>query len=414
MEICALEGRGHVNLRELLGNAIPWMPSTPQVERLEAVRLPRDERPHHSKMEWWHFMGYVEPRPTAAETDDKIKNDETEEQRTKRKKALREKREAKRTTFVMSILRGQIQQMSHLGSIVILMDHERKAYTTSVKLGAMQSSYFELQDGRAFRFHFGPQGPSRLGPPEAWSATGGMGIYTLAIDTAKQLALELEQSTPAVFPGPKGIYNYDDQRKMAYYLWPSLEVEGVQGVGADEQAVTGQAWMEHQWGDVPIGDYRWRYLAVIIEEGDYVGRWLFFMTETRGGNKNKNDSDTGGPWQAFWIKPNGSVERVEAHEAKDSSTLHDVYPLISKLRVSGEKVDSMAPVPTPTTSQQLSSDKEFTLLVEPVHLHQECNPKLPGGLIPAFWEGACDVYVVEEGKPKEKVGWAVMELAGYR
>lgn len=368
---------------------LPWMPPDEQRMPLDPVRLPRDERPHRTQVEWWHFMGYVEPRPAVPRGK---KEDDQE----------REARRRRRTTFVMSVLKGQIQQISQLASIVILFDHERKTYSTSAKFGTMQSSYFELQDGRAFRFHFGPSGPAREGPPEAWSVAGGMGMYTMAIDTVQQLALELHQRAPAVFPGPGGIFHYggpeEDQppREMAYYLWPLLQVDGIRGIGADERAVQGEAWMEHQWGDVPLGQYRWRYLAVVIEEGDFKGRWLFFSTQARSGRGFTRAGDHRKHWTGFWITPDGRHRAVSADEPAPAA-MYDVYPLVTHLRV---RLESEAPA--------------FGLRIEPLHRHQECRTNLPAGLLPAFWEGACDVHLSTPGMKEQRVGWAIMELAGFR
>lgn len=367
---------------------LPWMPAADRKLPLEAVRLPRDERPHRRAVEWWHFMGYVGPtKPGAPVTDHD------------------------RTTFIVSVLKGQMQGMSHLAGIVILYDHARKTYSVSAKLGAMGSSYYELNDGRAFRFHFGPTGPARQGPPDAWSVDGGMGYYTIAIDTVQQLALELTQSEPAVFlnsgserPGVVGYGSHPSGYpiEMAYYLWPMLKVRGTQGVGATERPVEGRAWMEHQWGDVNVGSARWTYIAVVIERkrtGEPGAEpdpppdcWLFF----RSGNRLQMSPDD---WRGFRLQDDGSAEELDVHHEPVDVTKYGPYELVTKLlaKYKGKK----------------DENTRYILKITPKHLHQECRTGLPTALVPVFWEGACDVTLIgSDGK--EERGWAIMELAGYR
>ena len=149
-----------------------WVSSSPRPPSLEPVRLPRDERPHERAVEWWHFMGRLWAPEDLKHTNDRIDR-------------------GKGMTFIATTLKGRFQGITKLAGVVILIDHEREHYATSAKVSSLGASYLEPDDGRSFLFHFGPRGPSRKGPPEAWSISGGMGLYRLDLDVGEQLSLSL-------------------------------------------------------------------------------------------------------------------------------------------------------------------------------------------------------------------------------
>jgi predicted secreted hydrolase len=381
-------------LKRLLGSdaspSLPWMPSASRPESLGPVRLPFDEAPHDRAMEWWHFMGYVEPQVPDGW--------------------------AYRLSFVVSVLKAEVRGLANLVGLAILIDHRREAYTVGAKLSPMGAAHYEPSDGRRFRFHFGPQGPSRPGPPEAWEVAGGMGSYTLNIDTSEQLTLSLRQPGPAVLLGTgdrlDGIVTYAQRDQMAYYAWPSLEVSGVRGTGADQMLVQGRARMEHQWGDVRVGDYRWKYLAVDVAYTGRGGReqFLFFRAEHLKG---------GAPVvYGIRIEADGHYSVLDLHHGlgpdHTSPAWNDVYPLSTRIRASSR-------VPYAGTRLAGGPQAEVTLTVEPLFRDQECRTGIPEAFFPRFWEGACKVSgtVTVSGEDAARVvdehaSWAITELAGYR
>lgn len=502
---------------------LPWVPAKPGRISLPAVRLPRDERPHDRSVEWWHFMGYVAPEKKGS-TAKTVEYDET-----------------KRTSFVLTILKGQVQGLSCLVGVAILIDHAKKTYSLSKEIAPLDSGYFEPEDGKAICFHFGPRGPARRGPPEAFSVRGGMGKYTLDIDTDQQLALELSQEAPAVFLEKDGVFHYralaphernalrelkekleygiallykfdneppaspeeDSKRKrdmqsildraheilelyprvlfeepelfatganvlvsayhaleketdevslklkksmltvrlkleraalaprevtnslneeLAYYLWPGMLAMGTQGVGVDETRVGGRAWMEHQWGDLAIGDYRWRYLAIIVEENcdeacpiaasKFAGQWLFFEFGPRRGMKPVR--------HAYHVDTKGQVQMLHGViRFEDSEPTKDGFPLVKAIELIELRFERAADELGPSPVQESLPSKAFhaKFHITPVRNDQVCRTNLPEGLLPVFWEGACEVKI-EDMSAKDRRedivdAWAVMEIAGY-
>ena len=163
-----------------------------------------------------------------------------------------------------------------------------------------------------------------------------MGIYTINISTTEQLALSLKQKTPAVLLGNKklnGIVAYNGTDQMAYYAWPNMTVTGVRGVGSKQMPLQGRAWMEHQWGDMALGDYRWKYLAidlVLMSTGrpsSMRAQLLLFKAEKDG--KTSPDVKKCG----VWVEADGHYSLLDADSLTITSEpkwpLKDKYAEIS-------------------------------------------------------------------------------------
>jgi hypothetical protein len=325
-------------------------------------------------------------------------------------------------SFVLSVLKARVQGITKYASFVILVDHDRKTHTITTKLGAPGAVYFEPTDGSALRFHFGPPGPSRPGPPEAWSVAGGMGVYQLNIDTSRQIAMVLRQlDAPAVLVGSRpeidddleddedtpargeqpsrdGIMRYLGEDEMAYYAFPAMTLDGVLGVGSDEQAITGRAWMEHQWGDFPLGEYRWKYVAVDLacDSSDERFQLIVFLYARRGcDDATRKQHSNRGEVYGLWIKADGTAIRL---------------PKL-KIRHRGSKDFGNYHVDTHILHE--GEEPLLDLRVEPYFPDQDCRTEIPRSIFPTFWEGACTVSgTVGKLTVNKNDSWAITELAG--
>lgn len=396
-------GRALVNL--------PWQPSERPPERLSPVRLPRDERCHHHAIEWWYFMGYVDPEGSGDGS--------------------------KRLSFIVSVIKGRVAGMTKLMGSVVLVDHAKKTHSVMTRLGLMGTSYFELHDGRAFQFHFGSAAPIRPGPPEALAIEGGMGTYSMVIDTSEQLVLEFDQEkgNPAVYLGEDGIMDYAGTDQMAYYLWPHLKVSGRWGTGRDEKAVEGQAWMEHQYGDIQLGDYHWRYLAVMFTQGDWANKRLIVFEYLKS-RRSRDDWTKGeGKLHCVLIDADGYAHDLSPkYSIKPSyDTTPEGYELIREIKfielpksddVNKPKSDDVnkrsenSPLrdDKPLTISELvcspkgnGSSVPLNLVIKPHYPDQEHRTALPPSLFPSYWEGACAVCEKASGN---EIGWAAMQVFG--
>jgi predicted secreted hydrolase len=376
-------------LKSLLSLALPWMPSEAQPAPLAPVRLPFDEQPHANAIEWWHFMGYVDKLPPK-QTDSSYAPE-------------------RRLSFVVSVLKAQKLGLSNIVGLAILIDHEKRTYDVSSQLSPIGACYFEPTDGRRFRFHFGPAGASRPDSSPAWEVAGGMGVYSINISTSEQLALNLRQKTPAVLLGRErldGIMSYDGSDAMAYYVWPDIEVTGIRGVGTKQIQLRGQAWMDHQWGDMRVGDYRWKYLAIVlfVDNGGVptrAGQLLLFRTDKNGPCKS----------YGVWIETDGHYSIVEEVAIDHGRNAYAGYPLETSVELNGIRSAST----THPNNASLPSSVKATLTVKPIFTEQECTTQLSATFFPRFWEGACTVDGTFNGdNVNSDHSWAITEIAGYR
>jgi predicted secreted hydrolase len=335
-----------------LGQAagLPWMPPVPRPRPLDPVVLPQDERPHDRLVEWWHFMGRITPARLAGDTTPPGD-----------------------ISFIVSVLRGRVVALQQIGSLVVLMDEEAHTREVSADATASASACFDPDDGRSFFFQFGTA-PARPGGPMGWTVAGGMGSYSIDVDTHKQLSLTLRQRQPAVLLGRKGVQRYGDDDELGYCVWPHLTINGTMGTGLEERPVEGFGWMEHQWGDVAVGDYRWKFLAVRFEQRKYI----FIRWEGRDTQESLG----------YALGENGVARPLGKVEVADLEPSHRGYPVRSRVRFT-------------------DGSKSYDHTIEPLFTDQFLDGAIPGVLFPEFWEGVCRVVGDESA-------WAITELAGYR
>jgi predicted secreted hydrolase len=364
---------------------LSWMPRS-QPASIAPVRLPFDELPHGRSIEWWHFMGRVAP---IGQDDSKL-------------------------TFVLSVLKARVVGLSNLVGLLILIDHDRRTYTVHADLSPMAACYADPGDGRRFRFQFASPDASSTGPRPTWEVAGGMGCYTIGIRASQQLSLRLLQETPAVLLGKDdhGVMRYVSGDEMAYYAWSNMSVSGSRGAGGKRERLVGRAWMEHQWGDMTLGEYRWKYMAIdVVFEGQGGqsdpggGQLLFFRAE-----KSADEVVC-----AVWVTRSGRYSTLARKRIKVTPGLGELWnacPIGTTIVVE--------PSAEPTVVEGEITSAEFH--VTPLFRAQECASGLSTAFFPKFWEGACtvrgDVVIKREKtetshKVSESKSWAITELAGY-
>jgi len=238
-------------------------------------------------------------------------------------------------SLVVSMLKGDARIASGLCGLVIRIDRTRHTHAVTTRLRPFSHAIanepgFELVAGDV-------------------SARGALGRYRV---TAPGVALELAQDTVATLFGDRGVMTYPGGVELGYYAYTQLAVTGV----VDGARVTGTGWFEHQWGDARVGDYRWRYLAAQLDNGERIAAFAV----TRG--KDDISRWRGRTTYAIRIAPDGT-----ARELPGASLV--------EFRLRAHDVD---------------------LRAEPLFAAQRCRTLLP--MIPNFWEGACRVTGTVEGR----------------
>lgn len=204
------------------------------------------------------------------------------------------------------------------------------------------------------------------------------------------LRLVLEPRKPAVAHGRDGVSRKvaDDPRAVSHYLsFTRLEAAGTISLGGEEFAVTGLAWMDHEFfSDYPLEDkVGWDWMSIQLDDG--VDLMLFGLRDAEGGHGSDTtgtvvDADGGAraaEWGGVVLRP-GRRWRSEATGAE--------YPVEWRVEIPAFDV---------------------RLDVRPRIDGQEVHTE--GGLLPVYWEGAVLVSGEREGRPAAGVGY--LEMTGY-
>lgn len=100
------------------------------------------------------------------------------------------------------------------------------------------------------------------------SAAGANGTETLDADFGDvSWALSLEARKPPVFQHGDGYHDYDVGGYTWYYSRERIDVEGSLEVGGTAREVTGQAWFDHQWGNLlSTTNAGWDWFALQLDD----------------------------------------------------------------------------------------------------------------------------------------------------
>lgn len=202
--------------------------------------------------------------------------------------------------------------------------------------------------------------------------------------------LSLQETQPLLLQGDSGLSRKgpDASQSSFYYSLPQLRVTGQLTLDGQRQAVTGRAWLDHEWSQSVMAPQAvgWDWIGMNLNDGSA-------LTAFRLRDKTGGTVWAGGSWRA-----QGSSTAVvfapdqvnfEPGRLWTSPASAAVYPVQWRVTVAGVS-------PTP---------KRFTVraLVD----NQELDSSRSTGAI--YWEGLSDL-LDEQGQP---VGRGYLEMTGY-
>ena len=211
-----------------------------------------------------------------------------------------------------------------------------------------------------------------------------------AMNRDASLRLTLAPRKPVVIHGRDGVSRKvaGDPRAVSHYLsFTRLAAAGTVSIGGEEFAVSGLAWMDHEFfSDYPMEDkVGWDWMSIQLEDG--ADLMLFGLRDGSGGHGPDTtgtlvDTD-GGARRIEW----GGVRLRPGRRWRSGATGAE-YPVEWEVAIPG---------------------LELRLDVRPRIDGQEVHAE--GGLLPAYWEGAVLVSGEREGRPVSGVGY--LEMTGY-
>ena len=211
-----------------------------------------------------------------------------------------------------------------------------------------------------------------------------------AMNREAALRLTLVPRKPAVAHGRDGV-----SRKVAgnpgavshYLSFTRLAAAGTVSIGGDEFAVTGLAWMDHEFfSDYPLEDkVGWDWMSIQLEDG--ADLMLFGLRDASGGH----GPDTTGTL----VEAHGGARRIEWGGVR----------LRPGRRWRSEATGAEYPVEWEVAIPDLGLRLDVRPRIDGQEVHTE------GGLLPVYWEGAVLVSGEREGSPVSGVGY--LEMTGY-
>jgi predicted secreted hydrolase len=300
------------------------------------VRLPADESPHDTSMEWWYYTGHL----FAGE---------------------------RRFGFELTIFQVDLgPDWSYIGHAAVT-DLER-------------GEHFFAQD-IVTRAELYPSLALEVGP---WSIRSDGGVDHLAFGLERyEATLELVPEKPPAIHGGDGVIDMGSGKTSFYYSKTRLRATGDLSLDGQAQAVTGQAWMDHQWGDFDVfGSDGWDWFSLQLEDG-----WelmLFLLHFTDG-----HVDITGGSL----VSPEGCAREFTGFE----------------VQATGEWVSPHTGTVYPQGWTLSVPDEGLELSITPVLADQELDSRAT--TLNVYWEGAVDVAGTHHGVATTGLGY--VELAGY-
>jgi predicted secreted hydrolase len=211
------------------------------------------------------------------------------------------------------------------------------------------------------------------------------GSYAVSVH-ARDLAfdLRLDPGEPVLLQGERGFSQKGPSPRNAsyYYSQPQLKVSGTAArVGASPAAVTGSAWLDHEWSS--------EYLQPDAEGWDWLGANL----------------DDGSAIMAFQMRAKGGG-KLWAHAA-----VRDAAGKVTQYAPGQVTFTPQASWKSPRTSAEYPVATDLTLgattwQVRPLQQDQELDSRRTTGAV--YWEGA--VSIERGGVP---AGHGYLELTGY-
>jgi predicted secreted hydrolase len=325
--------------------------AAPTATPLPPVQFPLDEAPHHNLTEWWYYTGHLHG------------TDATGQARTYGFELV-----------VFQNLRGTFPPYYAAHFAVTDLARGQFHYDQRVQFGgagnlpaAPTTSGFNLAVGG-----WGMQG------------VGGQDHLTASM-TGYTMDLRLAGAKPAVLHGGTGLITYGLAGFSYYYSRPRMVVSGTLNDHGAAIAVTGTAWMDHQWGNfVSLAGAGWDWYSLQLDNNT---EYMLYIIR----DEQKRPLSAVGTY----VAPDGRASEV-------SATAIVIQP-------QGQWTSPVTHGVYPAGWQVTLSDQHLSLTLAPALADQELVTAQSTGV--AYWEGAVRVSGTLAGRPITGQGY--VELTGY-
>lgn len=333
------------------GGTLPPPVAAPAQAALPPVRFPRDEAPHTDLTEWWYYTGHLQGTDARGHAHSY----------------------GFELTFFQTLRGG---------------------------FSPYYAAHFAISDVTAGTFYYDQRAgfePSSV-IPAGDSASG----FTVALDTwaarglnghdhiqaaSKQYSLQADVTAtkPVVLHAGSGIITYGPAGFSYYYSRPRMQVSGTLTDHGTPITVTGQAWMDHQWGNfVSLIGSGWDWYSLQLSDNTEYMLYIIRDAQKR-------------PVSVFGtaVAADGTATEIAAQAIAVQSLSTWKSPATGGTYPSGWSVS----LPT----------QHLTLTLTPLLRDQELVTAQSTGV--AYWEGAVGISGQRAGTALSGEGY--VELTGY-
>ena len=309
------------------------------------VELPRDDGPHDVATEWWYYTGHLFTE------------------------------EGDRYGFqyvIFKAKRGAL--LGYVGHFAIT-DNPRGRFQYDERLVGANGGATPAADTSGFNLALGD-----------WSMRGANGDDTL-VASMPGYAIDVSLSTtkPPVLHDGDGFIRYTPDSASYYYSRTRMDLTGTLTLDGEPRPVTGEAWMDHQWGDFQTYEEGgWDWYAAQLDDGREV---MLYVIRDPVGNPAIVDGSV--------VAADGSLTVLDQDDFTITATGSWQSPTTGTTYPSGW----LAEIP----------GEALSLTIKPTLNEQELDTRRTTGVI--YWEGEAVVTGSSHGEPI--TGLAYVELTGY-
>jgi predicted secreted hydrolase len=223
-----------------------------------------------------------------------------------------------------------------------------------------------------------------------WSAQIEAELHTLKVNTADfSYELNLKPAKPAVLHGDRGysLKGATPERASCYYSFTRLGGQGRITIGGETVAVTGSAWMDHEFSTALLepGISGWDWFSLQLSDGTEI---MVFLLRTETGRLHTASSgtfiDEDGTTRPI-AKTEINVQVLDTWKSKQSAAR---YPARWRMQIAPLKIDVKLSSNLP--------DQEMRTL---------------GSTGETYWEGSVSLEGFKDKLPVKGEGY--VELTGY-
>lgn len=304
------------------------------------VVMPRDESPHSEQMDWWYYTGRLQ---TAS---------------------------GQTYGFELTVFQPRVLDKFVYVSNFAITDLPQKTFAHDLRATAE-----DQRDAVAKGFQIS------VGKDISIAGHGGQDTIRAAMD-GYALELSLSATKPMVLQYGTGWMKVGADSPFYYYSYTRMAASGTLTVGGKKQAVTGLAWMDHQWGTIGNG-YGWDWFSLRMDDKSDI---MLFKVRRKGATGFAGGTLVDAAGKATPLGP-GDFTVTKTGEWKSPHT--------------GISYSHGWKLSIPSINAQLT--------VTPLVKDQEFAKSVFNS--PTYWEGICEVSGSSGGKTA--TGHAYVEITGF-